>query len=402
MTETVERRPGEPPAAGRDDWVTTPAAQAAPLRSLHYPDLGATVHVGAVPDGLAEELPALYESLFSTLDWFLTQDHRVPNGACVLDEPRHVILFSRSRATVEVLNKAFRCEPADVNRICAALFRAFPAVLCIRLDAMFPPQELAFPCLVRERTDFMVIELPATVDAYYHSLSKNTRKNVRRRQNQLERDFPNLATEMLWPGERSQELVDRLIDWKVERFRRKGLLTHWEVDPASRLSAGALLRRCGQAMVTSVDGEAMGIQLTFRVGDTAYAYQNAIDARFEAYSLGFLTFYRLACRAIESGATRLNAFESYESSKTPLGAHPVPTTSLSVFRSRLGRLRSLREMRSIARQQFWRARHAVGAWLRRSPRGKRLAATITRLRRQRFASGPGPCDPTGTGSPSRG
>ncbi len=387
MTETVERRPGESAATAPNERAPARAARPAPLRSLHYADLGATVHVGSVPDGLAEELPALYESLLSTLDWFLTQDHRVPNGACVLDEPRHVVLFYRRRGAVEVLNKSFRCEPADANRICAALFRAFPAVRCIRLAVMFPAQKLAFPCLVRERTDYMVIDLPATVDAYYRSLSKNTRKNVRRRQNQLERDFPGLTTEMLWPGERSQELVDRLIDWKVERFRRKGLLTHWELGATSRLSAGALLRRCGQALVTSVDGQEVGIQLTFRVGDTAYAYQNAIDARFEACSLGFLTFYWLACRAIESGAKRLNAFQSYAESKAPLGAHPVRTTSLSVFRSRLSQLRSPRELRSIAGERYWLARHAVGAWLRRSPRGKRLAAAITRLRRRRLGFG---------------
>jgi hypothetical protein len=386
VKETVERRRGEPSAAARDEGVPARAAPLTPLRSVQYPDLGATVHLGSVPDGLADELPALYESLFSTLDWFLLQEHRVPNGACVLEEPRHVVLFWRKGVTAHILNKAFHCEPADANRIRAALFRAMPGVRCLRLDVMFPPEALTFPFLVRGFADCMVIDLPESVDAYYHSLSKNTRKNVRRRQNQLARDFPGLSTEMVSPGERSQELVDRLVGWKVERFRRKGLLAHWELDPASRRRAGALLRSCGQALVTSVDGEEVGIQLTFRVGDTAYAFQNGIDPRFEAYSLGFLTFYRLVCHAIETGAKRVNALDTYESSKRPLGAHPVRTSSLSVFRSRLSQLRSPREMRSIARERYWLARHALGQWLRRSPRGMRLAAAITRFRLRRFSS----------------
>ena len=383
MEHTIEQLPGGAEVTERGEPVPAQPARLPP-RSLHYADLGATVHVGSVPRGLADELPGLYSSLFSTIDWFLTQDHRVPNGACLLEEPRHVILFYRRDGTVEVLNKAFRCEPADANRICAALFRAFPGVRCIRLDVMFPPNELAFPAWERERLDRLVIDLPDTVDAYYRSLSNNTRKNVRRHQNQLERAFPELTTEMVRPGERSQELFDRLVEWKVERFRRKGLLTHWEVDPTLRLHMAALVRRCGWALITSVDGQEVGIQLSFRVGDTAYAFQNAIDPRFEAYSLGFLTFYRLVCHAIESGARRLDALDTYEWSKRPLGARPVRATRLSVFRTRLSQLRSPREMRSIARERYWLARHAVGNRLRHSPRGQPLVEFVTSLRRRRF------------------
>ncbi len=65
---------------------------------------------------------------------------------------------------------------------------------------MFPPAKLGFPLLVRERLDRMVIDLPDTVDAYYHSLGKHTRASVRRRQNQLKRDFPTLKTEIIRPG----------------------------------------------------------------------------------------------------------------------------------------------------------------------------------------------------------
>ena len=214
---------------------------------LRYADLGATVHLDRVPEGLSDELPGLYGSLFSTLDWFLSQDRKAPNGACVLEDPRHVILFRRDRGTVDVLNKAFACRPDDASRICGALFRAMPGIHRIHLDVMFAPRELAFPTRVREHIDRMVIDLPRAVDDYYHSLGKKTRKNIRWYQNRLLRAFPDVKTETIQPGERSREVIDRLVEWKIRRYRQKGLLTYWEVDPTLAERTADLLRRCGEA-----------------------------------------------------------------------------------------------------------------------------------------------------------
>jgi hypothetical protein len=373
----AERRQGPAPAP--------PARLASPAR-LRYADLGATVHLGYVPEGLADELPGLYSNLFSTLDFFLCRDRKSPNGACVLEEPRHVILFRREGGTVDILNNAFRCEPEEANRICSALFRAMPGVHRLHLDVMFPPRELAFPRRVRERLDRMVIDLPDTVDEYYHSLGKKTRKKVRFYQNRLRRAFPDVKSETVKPGERSRELVDRLAEWKIQRYRLKGLLTYWEIHPVLAERLSNLIRRRGEARITTIAGREAAIDICFRVGETAYAYESANDPRYDQFSLGFLTFYWSVCSAIESGAARLDALEGTEWSKTPLGAQPVRTTSLSVFRSQLSRLRLLDEALRIERERYYRAWHAVGQKMRQYPRGRAFAEFVTRRRRKKLTS----------------
>ncbi len=378
--ELLHRRASSHPSA---------SARRAALESssgLRYADLGATVHLDRVPEGLSDELPGLYGSLFSTLDWFLSQDRKAPSGACVLDEPRHVVLFRRDGGTVDVLNKAFACRPDDADRICGALFRAMPGVHRIHLDVMFPPRELAFPKRVREHIDRMVIDLPDAVDEYYHSLGKKTRKNIRWYQNRLLRAFPDVKTEIVQPGERSREVIDRLVEWKIQRYRLKGLLTYWEVDPGLATRAADLLRRRGEARITSVSGKEAAIDICFRVGETVYAYESANDPRYDDFSLGFLTFYWLVCAAVESGATRLDALDGTEWSKSPLGAQPVRATRLSVFPSQLSRLRSLDEVLAVAHGRFRRARHAVGQRMRQHPFGSTLAELVTRYRRKRLTS----------------
>jgi CelD/BcsL family acetyltransferase involved in cellulose biosynthesis len=357
---------------------------------LRLADLGATVYLGSVPEGLADELPGLYSSLFSTLDWFLAYDRKPPTGACVLDEPRHVILFHRDGDTVDVLNKSFACAPEDAQRICRALFRALPGVHLIHLSVMFPPEQLGLPWRLLERLDHMVIDLPGSVDEYYESLGKRTRKNVRWYQNRLSRAHPDLDVEVLAPGERSRELLDQLIAWKKQRFHRTGRVTYWETNATLADRMADLMRRCAEVRITSIAGKAAAIDICFRAGETAYIYEGAHDPRYDESSLGFLTFYWFVCSAIESGAARVNALEGTRDSKEPLGARPVRTTRVSVFRSRAGRLRSLDEALRVWRRRrisdYQRLRHSLGQKARHHRAGAALARFVTQRRVKRRSS----------------
>ncbi len=363
------------------------AGAAAPA-PLHYPDLGATVHRDAVPEGLADELPQLYGSLLSTVDWFLAQDRKRPNGACVLDAPRHVVLFRHDGGTVDVLNRAFSCEPAEADRICRALFRAFPGVHRVHFDVPFDPSKLAFPLRVVERVSHMVIDLPDSVDAYYASLGKSTRRTLRSARNRLRRDFPDVHTEVVEPGPHCRPVVDQLIDWKVQRFRAQGRRTYWETNAGLSERTADLLRRCGQIRVTTIAGEEAAIHFCFRVGSTAYALEGAHDPAYDDHRLGFLTMYETVCAAIESGAVRFNALEGTAGPKALLGARPVRFTRLSVFRSRVSRLRSLDEALVVARRDLrtavQRRRHALGQRVRGWPGGDVLARLVRRRRVRRW------------------
>ncbi len=365
----------------------SPAGTAGRPISLRLDDLGATVYPECVPEGLADELPILYSSLFSTLDWFLAYDRKRPTGACVLDEPRHVILFHRDGHILEVLNKSFACAPEDARRICRALFQVMPDVYLIHFSVMFPPQDLGLPWRLLERFDHMVIDLPDSVDEYYASLGKRTRKNVRWYQNRLERAHPDVHVEVVKPGERSRELLDQLIAWKTQRFRRTGRVTYWETNATLADRVADLIRRCGEVRMTLVEDEPAALDVCFRTGDTAYIYEGAHDPRYDEFSLGFLTFYWYVCSALESGARRVNALEGTQDSKTPLGAQPVRTTRVSVLRSEVARLRSLDEALRVWRRQrisdLQRLRHRLGQQARRYRAGAALAGFITRRRARR-------------------
>ena len=191
--------------------------------SVRYPDLGAIVYPVGIPDGVADELPALYNTLLSTVDWFETHDGSTPAGACILEHPRHVLLFCQAKDTVEILNKEFAIAPGDAERACRALFRAFPQARRIHLEVLFPPGEFRLPKRVLYGADHMVIDLPTTVDAYTASLGKNTRRHLRHNRTRIEEEHGALAVDTICPVTGADGLISTLVSWKNLRFNAKGV-----------------------------------------------------------------------------------------------------------------------------------------------------------------------------------
>jgi hypothetical protein len=304
---------------------------------LRYPDLGATVYPYRVPRELAEELPALYGSVLSTLDWFLAWDRRPPTGACVLDDPRHVVLFCVKGATIEVLNKVFEMAPSDAARLCRALFRALPLALRISLDVMFPPYELGLSHRRLLNLDYLMLDLPDNVMAYDESLSRGTRHWVRRGTNRLRRDHPGMSTEVVMTRQGAEHLVRQVADWKVARFRQRERAAYWETEDDRVARTAALVARCGQAHVTTIDGQMAAIVLVCRAGDGVFFTEVGFDAAYERYQLGFLAVYWSVRDAVAQGARRGNLHVGTPGFKMRLGARRVPVVTLSVFRSPIWR-----------------------------------------------------------------
>jgi hypothetical protein len=331
--------------------------------AVRISDLGAVVYDG-VPDGLPGELPGLYNSLLSTLDYMVVYRRKEPTGACVLEEPRHVLLLRREGREIEILNRFFVCGPEEARRACRALFRAYPDLRRVALEVMVPPDELSLPWSFEERHAFMAIDLPASVDEYYRSLGKSTRRTVRGNRNRLQRAFPDLRTETIGTAGCDRALVERMIEWKRRRFKELGRMTYWDVDPRLVDRSVDLLRTCGRCRVTYISGSAAAIHFCMRAGDTVFAFAGAHDPAYDAYRLGFLTMYETVCDAIESGATRLNALWGTAGPKELLGARPVEATLVKVYRSLL-----------------WRQLHVLSVRASRHPRGAALMRLVVDRRR---------------------
>lgn len=336
---------------------------------MELPKFGATVLAGPVPDTLLDELPGLYGSLFSTRAWFSAFDQKTPTGACVLEDPRQVLAFSREGDTVEILNKAFPISPADAARGCRAIFRALPRTRLIHLEVLFSPSQLHLPKRVLSAADDLVIELPRSVEEYAASLGKRTRKNLRNNDNRLRREHPDVTTTIFVPSpDEMRDLAEQYVEWNIARLRARGSVSGFESGSERRPKLIALLQQGGaEAHKTTIGGRLAAVEFVFYVGDEATIYAGAFDEAYGDVHLGFLSTYWAINETIRRGARRCHLLWTTGYYKRHLGARPVTATRLSVFPTQVARLWSLREAREVAtrtakekgRRTYWGARHGA-------------------------------------------
>jgi len=324
--------------------ATTPRALAT-RHGLSYPDLGAVVHLGGAPAELTDELPALYASAFSTLEYFTLYDGARPAelAVCELAEPRHVIVFRSRGATAEVLNKVIDIAPPEVERVAAAIFRARPELRRIRAEIKFPPTELALPHRELYHADDEVIDLPATAEEYERARGRSTRRRLREYRNLLHRRHPDFGLRALAGDEITPELVARVLSWNREIVRGRGEAWIYEQQPAWADKAWRLARRHGALLCGVDDGEVVDGQLLLFVGGDCWAFASGLDPTYREVHLGVVMATAAAGEAIARGCARLHLGWGSVGYKRRLGSRPVTAWRVSIYRSRLDKALYARE-----------------------------------------------------------
>ena len=301
--------------------------------TIELPDLGATLYLADVPESLSDELPGLYSSYFCTSTYFELYDHPANVNACVLRDPRHVILFSVTGHTADILNKRIDIEPECVNRVAASLFRVFPSVRRIRTEVKFPPVELRGPTRVTYSADDLVVVLPKTEDEYHSMIGNTTRKHLRQYSNQLRRKYPDFTLTVLEREQLAHGLLDQVLRWTCERMTVKGVESIYDEDPDSAEALWGLLQEHGLAVCGHIGGCCVAAQLLLHVGEDTWIHTVGFDSRYEDVHLGLLMTYFSLLESIRRGCRRTHMLFGTPVYKKRLGAEPVTAYKVSLFRS---------------------------------------------------------------------
>lgn len=351
-----------------------------------------SLYEGTVPEFVAGELERLYRNPFCTLQ------HHALYGA--LDgatgtyvarsngEITAVLLFRREGDTLRVLNEQLRIDAAEMDRFARHVFAAFPAIGIIDFNAVCVRGTIeAFPAQHFLCTEDIVLELPATVEAYRAKLGKSTRSYVSRYLNRLRRDFPDMRHELVDGSEVDEQDLLAIIRMNAARMQSKQHESYIDAEEARRLIA--MVRQHGMVSLLRLNGRLCAGAINLHYGGSYFLKVIAHDPACDNYRLGTLCCFLNICACIERGGDEYHFLWGRYEYKYRLAGVQRDLEHVALYRSRA---HMLRHGGLALRNAVTGARLQARGWLMTKVReqgtmGVALRRTVHALKRLRNGGG---------------
>jgi hypothetical protein len=321
-------------------------------------------HENEIPAFVEPELDRLYGNIFSSLRQFRiygwtpgrTSTYVVSeNGA-----PKTILLFERDGPRLRVLNEVITLTTADLERFVQYVFSTFESISVIAFKAIQTDiHRFPFPYQRFNHVEDMTLTLPSTVDAYHASLGKNTRRNIRRHLDRINRDFPTFRFEVRQQQEVDPQLVRDIIEFNRARMADKNIISIIDEDETRRIIR--LVQECGLVGVITIDGRLCAGAISFRSGSNYFLNVLAHDPRYDDYWLGFLCCYMTINECIARGGNEFHFLWGRYGYKFLLGAVQRDLDNVVVYRSRAQFLRNANFASRIAYEGYMRR---LKVWLK--------------------------------------
>jgi CelD/BcsL family acetyltransferase involved in cellulose biosynthesis len=333
------------PTAARSSHPATPPCSAAQLVVASERDVAAAL--------VGPALEKLYGNLYACLPQFrlsMGLDHAHTYTVHRGGELLTLFVFRVVGARADLCNEVICLSDEEIDAFARHVFGHFAHVSVISLRAVHAAKSArAYPCQQHDYLEDTIIALPATAEQYGASLSKNTRRNVRRYTQSLQQDFPGYAFSIAEAaGVDQSQLLDIIA---LNRARMAGKNKVSAIDQAETARILSLVRECGLVGVITIDGRVCAGAISCRVGANYFLMVLAHDPAFDRYSLGFLCCYLTICACIARGGQEFHfLWGRYDYKRTFLGVQRG-LDHILLYRSRLAQARHA----GLAARTWWRA-----------------------------------------------
>jgi hypothetical protein len=257
-----------------------------------------------LPPFVESELAALYQNVFASLARLRALGLMPDACAYVARRGQRItclLLFRRHQQVIEVFNEAIRLPADELARFTGTVFAAFPTANVVSFHAIeaaltrlpFPSQQ--FNCL-----EDIVLELPASEDAYFSALGKNMRTSLKRYQKKIAADLPTVRYDIYHGQEAGEQQIAAIVALSSARIASKHQVpSHTDARTAELIR---LVRECGVVLVASSGERVLAGVICTHFGGNFFMHVVAHDPLLDDYRLGKICCYLSICDAIARGA----------------------------------------------------------------------------------------------------
>lgn len=299
--------------------------------------LNTTCYENSIPSFVPGKLEQLYGSMYASFAHFSVYGglgHASTYVSGRETDIQDIFLYRRDNRCVRVINEQMQLSDASLNSFARTMFERYPETDRVCFHAVDATKsKLAFPSQRYICTNDITMPLPATVDEYYASLGKSTRKTLNQNGNRLQRRYDSFRFAVLESHEVSESQLRDIIALNHARMAGKSRISAIDEDEAAHIIA--FTRQCGLVGIISIDGEIRAGAICYRIGDHYHLRVIGHDPDYNAYGLGMLCCYRTICESITRGGTMFHFMWGQEEYKYRLLGVQREMSHIVIYRSHL-------------------------------------------------------------------
>ena len=266
-------------------------------------DLSHNFYDAPVPMEIEDKLPGLYHSAFCVKEFFVLFKDSAGYKALTISSDntlKHVICYLVNNKRIHVLNELIEIEPEYLDYAADVLFKKYPHAQKISFHRIkSDTKEVRSPLRLWSRSNDIVAQLPATIEAYDAKLGKSTKKTVKYHLNRLQRENPDFRFSVASAKCIAPSLIKRIVDLNKSRMESKQIRCGY--DAARVRNVTEFAGSYGTVTSITIHNEVVAGLICYDMGSHVFGETIAHDNAYNKSRIGQVVFYLTLRHFIENG-----------------------------------------------------------------------------------------------------
>jgi hypothetical protein len=241
-----------------------------------------------------------------------------------------LLVFGNKKKLAICFNALVSLDSVVLTECLKKLFETYPTVKQIKIDASYTEYELEKSILVY-KSDDQILLLPATVDEYLSDLGAKTRKHLKARKANLERDFESVKYITKTAAEIDKSVIEKIVQFSRDRVKRKG--RNFGIDKTYTDNLYKYSRHYGCVVYLELDGTMVAGCISTIINNEIFVHIIAYNDDFSRYNVGEVCVFDLIQTSINNKLVKFHFLWGFNELKRRLQAKQSPLFSYIVYRN---------------------------------------------------------------------
>jgi len=241
-----------------------------------------------------------------------------------------LLVFGNRKSDAICFNALVSLNSVVLEECLRKVFEVYPKIQQVKIDASYTKYKLEKSILVYKSDDHISF-LPATVDEYLSELGAKTRKHLRARKANLEKEFEQVNFVTKIAGEIEESSIEKIVQFSRARVKQKG--RNFGIDKTYTDNLYRYSRHYGCVVYLELDGVMVAGCISTIINKEIFVHVIAYDDNFSKYNVGEVCIFDLIQTSINNKLVKFHFLWGFNELKRRLQAKQNILFSYTVYRS---------------------------------------------------------------------